>query len=92
MCIKTKACGEKEYHLFNSGLMVKDLAFKHGGERMWRVQINVGLLYIRLDINPYMYHGDFAKAHSKLVFNYFFHYSVIIWTFETWTFVAFKPL
>ncbi len=34
MCIKTQACGEKEYHLFNNGPMVKDLAFKHGGERM----------------------------------------------------------
>ncbi len=48
--------------------------------------------YIGLDINPYMYYRDFAKAHSKLVFNYFFHYNVKIWTFGTQTLVAFKPL
>jgi hypothetical protein len=39
--------------------------------------------YIGLDINPYMYHEDFAKAHSKLVLNYFFHYIIEIRTFGT---------
>jgi len=67
MCIKTKACGEKEYHLFNNGLMVKDLAFKHGGERMWGVQINVGLLY-RVGYKPIYVSWGLCQGPLKIGF------------------------